>query len=116
MAATDNKILALLGFNATGDLGPWTLYTSARHQIVFYPRVPNLNPPSPLQQIMRHRFTAAASLWQMKTPAERQTWETASKQASLKITGYNLWTYYVLTNDQSTIRTIEHQTQTSLLP
>lgn len=116
MALTDNKILALLGFNATGDLGPWTLYTSARHQIVFYPRMPALNPPTPLQLVMRNRWSLAAAAWQMLTPAARKNWELASKRARLKITGYNLWLYLSTTGDRATVDTIARQSGVTLFP
>lgn len=116
MARTDNKILALLGFSCTGDLGPWTLYTSARHQIVFYPRVPALNPPTPLQIVMRDRWRQAAATWQMLSTATRENWELASKRASLKITGYNLWVYLSTTADRATVDTIARQAGVTLFP
>jgi hypothetical protein len=116
VARTDNKILALLGFSCTGDLGPWTLYTSARHQIVFYPRVPALNPASPLQTVMRDRWRQAAATWRMLTDTDRTNWEEASKRASLKITGYNLWVYYSTSNDRAAVDTIARQSGLPLLP
>lgn len=115
MARTDNKILAMLGFSATGDLGPWTLYTSERHQIVFYPRVPALNPPSVLQLIMRSRFTLAAQTWQMLTAQQRADWEKATRKLSMKITGYNLWVYWSTTSDKATLHTIERQAGLDLI-
>jgi hypothetical protein len=40
---------------------------------------------------------------------QRRNWEQAAKKAGLKITGYNLFTYWQLTHDRPTIRTVERQ-------
>lgn len=109
MARTDNKILALLGFEVTGDLGPWTLYTSHRHALVFYARVPSLDPASVRQTVVRTKWTAAATAWRALTAPQRAAYERASRVLSLRITGYNLWVYWRTTGDRDTIRTIERQ-------
>jgi len=109
MARNDNKILALLGFEVTGDLGPWTLYTSHRHALVFYARVPALNPPSVQQVVLRAEWTAAAAAWRALSSSQRAAYERASRVLSLRITGYNLWVYWKTTGDRDTIRTIERQ-------
>lgn len=114
VALSDNKILAMLGFSCTGDLGPWTLYTSDRHQIVYYPRMPALNPPSPKQLTQRASITAAAASWRALSNADRTAYETASRRASLKITGYNLWVYLKLTDRRDVVDTIARQTGVTL--
>lgn len=116
MARNDNKLLALLGFSATGDVGPWSLYTSRRRAIVFYPRVPALNPPTQTQLVMRARWAQTARRWQMLTPTQRDDWEQASKLARLNVTGFNLYVYYWSRLDLATVRTIEHQTGITLTP
>jgi len=110
MAKVGLEILAMLGFNCTGDLGPWTLYTSARHQLVFYPRVPALNPPTTQQLSQRAAWTAAATAWRALTPAQRAAYELASKRGSLKATGYNLWLFGQVTDRRDVIDTISRQT------
>jgi len=114
MARTDNKILALLGFNCTGDLGPYTLYTSTRHQLVFFARVPALNPASPAQAYQRARWIAAAKTWRAGPQYKRNQWELAARRAGLKITGYNLWVYTHVTRDRSILPAIERQTGIAL--
>jgi hypothetical protein len=116
VARTDNKILAVIGFNCTGDLGPWTLYTSSRAQIVFFPRMPALNPASPKQMTQRAKFVTAALAWQSLTAAQRAQYRAAEQRGSLKITGYNLFVYGRTTGDQITRATIARQTGTMLVP
>jgi hypothetical protein len=99
MPRTDNKILAMLGFSVTGDMGPYTLYRSHRGKLIFYPRAPALNPPTPLQSVMRQRFKVAAQMWQMMPPSQHQAWERATIKTRLKLTGYDLWVYWWTTRD-----------------
>lgn len=108
--ARDNLILALCGFNVTGDLGPISVYRSRRGALVFYPRVPALSPPTTLQLIQRNRFRAAAISWQGLPEETRAQWEAATIAAKLAVTGYNLFTYYQMTGDVGTLRTITNHT------
>lgn len=55
-------------------------------------------------------------MWQSLTLEQRNDWERASKQAHLQITGYNLFTYYVLTNDDAAIVTVERDAGVDLIP
>jgi hypothetical protein len=114
MTVTDNNILTMLGWNSTGDVGPWTLYTAKDHGLVFYARVPALNPASPGQKYMRTQWELAAAAWQALSKAQRTAYESASKKLSLRITGYNLYLYQRTTGDRATIRTIERQTGLTL--
>jgi len=116
MAATDNKLFALLGFNCTGDVGPWTIYTSKRRQLVIGPRTPAMNPPTVTQTIMRNRWRTAAAWWPRLPPGHRELWEEASRRTSLGITGYNLWIWWYAHQDRATIATIERQSGVELLP
>jgi len=109
VARSDNKILALLGFSCTGDCGPWTFYTSERKQIVFFARMPALNPASPLQLLQRQAWTAAAVAWKNKTPQQRADWEAAVRRTSCKITGYNLWVFTITTGRTDAMQTISRQ-------
>jgi len=115
MVQTQNKLLAFLGWNVTGDMGPWTFYTDAQRNIVWFARVPALNPASATQATMRLRWTLAAAAWRMQTPATRNNWELASKRAHLRITGYDLWVHWITVQDRPTILTVGRQAGITLL-
>jgi len=46
------NIIALLGFNPTGDLGPFTIYTAHDRRPVVFPKAPPKEPPSWKQREM----------------------------------------------------------------
>jgi len=77
-----------------GDLGPITFYTDQRGQTVWYLRAPPLNPPTPIQLVIRARFESAAANWRALSSAERDAWLVLADACNLGITGYNLWTYF----------------------
>ncbi len=112
----DEKILRMLGTHVTGDFGPYTFYTSRRSGVVWYPRAPALQPPTPLQIHWRNKFRLAGFLWRGLEPSQRADWLSADRKANLSITGYNLFTYYVLSGDDASIHTIERQTGLNLIP
>lgn len=114
--ALQKTFLALLGFRVTGDLGPITLYTDQRGEIVFYPRKPAMEAPTTGQILQRQRFTAAAAGWQGLGRATQEKWDLATHRLSLRLTGYDLWVYFRVKSDFTTIRTIERQTGLALLP
>lgn len=116
MAIEIQPLTKILGFTVQGDLGGWTFYTSARRQLVFYPQAPPKEPASRDQTTMRNKFRAAAQAWNAQTRQHKANWQTAAKKAHLRITGYNLYTYWQTTRDTSTIATIERQTKLQLLP
>ena len=115
MATLDQAFFQFLGWNTQGDLGPLTMYTDKRGQLVFFAKMPPLNPPSIRQTIQRDNFTSAAILWRALTPQQRDAWERATHLARLRIPGYNLFVYWSLTGDSATINTIENQTGLTLL-
>lgn len=114
MAVSDNKLLACLGFSITGDLGPYTTYTSRRRRIVFYPRVPALNPPSIRQLMQRGKWTTAAKEWREKSESDKQEWLRAAKRTGLMISGYGLWIFWKTKQKIEYIRTIERQSGLTL--
>ena len=114
MARSDLKILALLGFNCTGDVGPYTFYRSKRGQLVWFPRAPALNPPSQIQLAIRQRFKQAGADWRTLNQSDRAAWLHTSKCCGLAITGYNLWVYWRTIRDLACIRAIERSCQTTL--
>jgi hypothetical protein len=114
--AYNKTFLGLLGFRTTGDLGPITLYTDQRGDVVFYPRIPAMEPPTWRQLNQRTRWIAAAAGWQGLLPSVKEEWELATKRLSLRLTGYNLWVYFRVTSDFDTIRQIERESGLALLP
>lgn len=111
-----SKILSIVGFGPTGDLGPLTGYTSKRGKPVWFVKAPPKTPPSRWQRRERNRFRLIATLWTNLTKAQRENWRAAATAARLTITGYNLFVWYQYTMDHAVIRTIEHQSGITLLP
>ncbi len=115
MPTTLIDLLPLLGLNAQGDVGPITIYQSQRGARVWFPKQMKGKPPSPARTVQRNRFRLAAYLWRALTPEKRATWLLAATRARLRVTGYNLWTYWILKKDLPVIRTIEKLTGLSLV-
>lgn len=109
-------ILKFLGFNTQGDLGPWTFYTSKRNGLVWFTKAPPLEPPSLLQTHQRNKFRLAGYIWRALTPEARETWLRAARQANLRISGYNLFVYWITTQDDDAIKTVQRQTDIDLIP
>lgn len=115
MALLGTNLAVFMGFNTQGDLGGWTFYTSQRGALVFFPKAPPLNPPSHKQKLRQQTFTVAAIGWQNLGEAGRQKWRDATGKANLRITAYNLYTYWSVTKNDAIIETIERQTGISLI-
>jgi len=113
--APDHKLLNLLGFGPTGDLGPLTGYTTKRGRPVWYLKAPPKTPPTQYQIHYRNLFRLVAMAWQSLPPGKRADWLAVSRRANLRITGYNLFLWYHHTRDTAVIRTIEHQTGINLI-
>lgn len=111
-----NPLLRFLGMRPTGDLGPLTIYTNKRNRMVAFPKAPPEKPASMFQNAQRNRFRAIGRLWQTLTKEQRDDWQTAADRAGLYCTGFNLFLYFEITRDQSSIQTIERQTGRTLLP
>lgn len=106
----------MMGLRPTGDIGPFTFYTSKRNQFVFFPKAPPLNPPSYLQTVQRNRFRLCAKVWQNLPELERLNWERVTKLAKLTINGYNLFVWYQLRNGESTCRAFADRYKIQLFP
>lgn len=115
MLTPTSKIISLLGWGPTGDLGPLTIYTSKRRKIVAFLKAPPTCPPSAWQSHQRNAFRLVARAWNGLTDAQRDQWRLAEVRAPLNITAYNLFTYWCLTHDHAMIRTIQRQTDTNLV-
>ena len=115
MADIDARLIKCLGWNTQGDLGPYTMYTATDKGLVFYAKAPPKEPPSYLQGRERNRFRHVAKQWAALPNDVRQRWEQATIDANLVITGYGLWTYFLMTNDRASIETIQRITGLTLL-
>lgn len=107
--------LRFLGFNATGDLGPLTAYTSRRAGTVWFPKSPPLKPPSDHQLRQMDRFRFAARAWKAEHESTRKNWHDAARRARLLVNGYTLFTWYQLTRNRAALRTIELQSGCTLI-
>ena len=109
------KLMALMGMNPTGDLGPFTIYTSRRAGTVWFTKAPPLSPPSVFQIRQRNAFRLAAEAWRALTPTRRAAWHQAARRARLYLHGYNLWVWWQTIRDRRTLATIERLSNTPLL-
>jgi len=103
-------MLTLLGFKVQGDLGPITCYTSRQNKVVWYLKAPPKDPPSDDQVKHRDTFRYVGLCWQNMAEPEKDNWNEAARKAHLRISGYNLFTYWVIKGDIEAIRTIVNQT------
>jgi len=103
-----------IGFNIQGDIGPLTLYTSARGKLVGFLRAPPLNPPSPTQEAIREYFRQCAAEWRSLSTDQRNQWLQAARRARISIGGYNLYTWFWRTRNEDQLATIERQSGITL--
>ena len=115
MAQTRPPFATLLGFNATGDLGGLTAYTSRKGRTVWFKKSPPLRPPSYHQRVMRNRFRNIALTWSALAADRRAAWIRAAHAARLRIGGYALFVWYQFHQSRATIQTIERLTKEQLL-
>lgn len=98
------------GLRVTGDIGPLTVWTNRNLRVVAMVKSPPTTPPSPLQRANRQLWQDCASAWRTLTPAQKQDWEAASKDAKAMATGYNLFTKIYLTGDLSLLALLREVT------
>lgn len=112
----NDRKLSLLGLIYHGDLGPLTMYRShLRRRVVAFLKTRPDKPPTPAQIENRNRMKEAAGAWRDLPSLARDQWELATRRASLCLTGYNLYTYWHFTGNDSAILTLARQTSTTLL-
>lgn len=116
MAIARTRILNFLGFNPTGDLAQFTYYTSRRRRPVFYLAAPALKPPSEQQLHQRNKFRNVGRLWRALHPDQRADWLAAAPAAGLRITGYNLFTWWSLKRHPGILATIARHSGVTLPP
>ena len=108
------KTFTYLGLKIQGDLGPFTCYTSSQGQVVWYLKAPPKTPPSWQQFNQRDTFVYTGWCWSCLTPAQKAVWKAVAARACLRITGYDLFTYYCVTGDEPPIETVERQATIAL--
>lgn len=113
---TLDHLFCCLGFVIWGDLGHTTIYRDKQGKVIFFEKTWPHKPPSPAQTIQRARFIEAAQAWQELTFIQKCQWNLATKKASLCCHGYDLFIHWYTKGDTAAIRTLEHQTETTLLP
>lgn len=109
MAVTKPSIYELIGNSMQGDLAGMTCYTSKRNKVTWFVKSPPLEPASPTQRTIRNIFVLNARIWTQFTVDQRATWSDAARLARLRLTGYNLFTWWQRIRDEATLRTIERQ-------
>ena len=105
-----DPLFAFFGLNVQGDLGGITFYETVRRGLVAFVKAPPHTLPSPLQLVMRNRFRNVGELWQTQPEEHRDEWMAIADAGNLRIHGYNLFTYYHLTDDLAAIETLIDQT------
>lgn len=108
------RLYHFLGFNTQGDVGPYTLYTAKDKGLVIYQATSPKQPPSRRQQHQRNRLKLAALAWHALTQKQRDDWHDAGMKANLRISGFNLFCYAMLTRDEGPVQTIASNTRTPL--
>jgi len=116
MAKPRSGILPLIGWRVSGDMGPYTFYTSRRGNVVYFPKAPPLNPPSQQQLEQRAKFIAAASAWKELNQYQQGQWQLAATKAGCICTGYNLFVHYIATPTTAYIDTVSRQSGITLPP
>lgn len=69
-----------------------------------------MEPPTMEQIEQMNAFKASGIGWSALGLEGRLLWNNASRLANLRISGYNLFTYWICKKDREAIATIEHQT------
>jgi len=110
------RLLALVGLIAWGDMGELTIYRSRQKRMIIFTKTWPKKPASEDQLAQRAKLTAGAAAWQALTPAGRGQWELASKRASLCMNGYHTFMHFQMTPDAPALATLERQTRTDLTP
>lgn len=104
------SLLYWTGILSNGDIGPYTLYTSARKRFVIFLKTWPKDPATYNQTLNRNRWRHAATRWRSLTDDTRSRWQQLSKKGTCTVTGYNLFIYYILGHDRKVIQTLQTRT------
>ena len=106
--------VSALGFWVSGDLAGKTIYTNRNGLKVFYNESPAGDPASGLQLTQRTRFRKAQQAWSAQSPGVKAAYEELVNQASLCLTGQNLWISVSLRHTVSTLKRLQATTGVSV--
>lgn len=104
----------MLGLRVSGDLGEMTMYTTRHLRMVIYPKSPPQMPATPGQVRHRTRWAIAVENWKALPDYTRDEWERVSIEASLMMTGHNLWMHFSFSQDQESLASLNRQANASL--
>ena len=104
----------ILGFNPTGDFGPFTIYTAKNGKPVWYIKAPPTAPPTARQRYVRERIAQHAAFWNTQSTEFKALWELASKRARLRMNGYGLFQWWLWHSDRKKLDTIQQQSDVTL--
>jgi len=104
----------MMGFNPTGDFGPFTIYTAKNRKPIFYIKKPPTAPPTARQAFVRERLKDIAIWWASQTKDNKALWERVSKKARLRMCGYALFQWWHWHHDDAKMATIQQQSGLTL--
>ncbi len=111
---TPENLFQWLGFNPTGDLSGWTLYTNKRGGVVWFQKSPPKKTRTRSQVRQWYKYVQAAKAWRNLTQETRNDWNEACRRTRLYLSGYNLWVWFQTNPDKAILRTIERHAKIAL--
>lgn len=110
MKSLATQPMRMFGLQVQGDFSALTMYTATNGDLIAFLKAPPRCPETANQRMIRERFKRIALAWHAMTRAQQCDWERVSMRANLRISGYNLYTYYHMRRDRGAIATLEQQT------
>lgn len=101
----------LLGWNLSGDIDGFSIYTDRFGKKIVYPKSPPKTPPTAAQLRQRARFRTAVLAFMALSSATREDFEEACRRASLVLGGCALYTSAALTDSNESIQALARQTR-----
>ena len=99
----------ILGFQVSGDIGDFTLWTDRYHRVTVIPAAPPLDAPTALQVWQWDRWRHSLDVWNSLAADERACYSRAVRLLNLCCTGPSLWLFCSLKRNLSYWRTIQRQ-------
>lgn len=110
------SLLNFFGLQVQGDIGPITCYRSARKPLIWFPKAPPKTPLSAIQAAQVQKWVNIINDWKDLPSAQRANWLAIASKAGLSIQGFNLYIWWRSHQDDTIIKTLEHQTGIDVLP
>lgn len=98
-----------LGYVIHGDLAGMTAYHRRDGTLVVFPATRPKEPASADQIKTRNRIRMAGLHWREMEQTQRESWNLAATRAHLRMNGYIIYCYWLMTADRDTIETIARQ-------